>query len=174
MSKGLPELVYPLRLARSGRYLKGALLLAQMYRLADTLYNTAGTVTVDLRFGLGDQGYPVVQGVIKGELHLVCQRCLHPLLIPMTCEMCLTLVSTVNTLEHLDPQYEPLVVQEEEPVSLAAIVEDELILGLPIVPTHPEDGCSTAIEYARAAEPHADTKEGPFAMLRTLKHRLSS
>lgn len=171
MSKGLPELIYPLQLARSGRSLQGQIPVAWMWRLAETLCSTAGEIVIDLRFGRGDHGCLCIQGTIQGELQLVCQRCLEPLPWSANCEVRLGLIPTLESQERLEPGYEPLVAQEDSPLSLVAMVEDELILALPIVPMHPESRCPKADRSGAGANPdlEADAKESPFAVLNNLK-----
>lgn len=171
MSKGLPELIYPLQLARSGRSLQGHIPVARMWRLAETLGSTAGAIAIDLRFRRGEHGCFCIQGTIQGELQLICQRCLEPIPWPANCEVRLGLVSTVMSRERLEPGYEPLVAGEDTPLSLAAMVEDELILALPIVPRHPEQSCSNAVAAEGDAGADLDTKKSPFAVLNALKRR---
>lgn len=173
MSKGLPELVYPLRLARSGRSLQGQIAVARMGRLAETLYSTAGEIVIDLRVRRGKQGGLCIQGEIQGGLQLVCQRCLQPVSWSANCEVRLGLIPTDRSEERLESGYEPLVAQEDSPLSLLTIVEDELLLALPIVPMHPENRCPQAVALRTAAEADIDTKENPFAVLMHLKRRTS-
>lgn len=174
MSKGLPELIYPLQLARSGRSLQGQIPVARMWRLAETLCSTAGEIVIDLRLRRGDYGRIYLEGVIHGELQLVCQRCLEPFPWAAYCEVRLGLVPTLMSEAQLEPGYEPLVAEEDSPLSLVTVVEDELILGLPIVPMHAESQCPRAVLSEAAAELDSDKKESPFAVLNNLNRRLTS
>ena len=73
--------------------------------------------------------------------------------------------------EELSPEYEPLFV-EDEPLHLADIVEDELILALPAVAMHPESECTGAQHPSRDGEEEsqpAEAKPNPFAVLAKLK-----
>jgi uncharacterized protein len=74
----------------------------------------------------------------------------------------------------MEPGYEPLVAQEDTPLALVTMVEDELILALPIVPMHPENLCPTVLAPGTVADSDLDTKEHPFAVLSNLKRRLKS
>lgn len=174
MSKGLPELIYPLQLARSGRSLQGQIPVARMWRLAETLCSTAGEIVIDLRFGRGDQGRFYIQGTIHGEVRLMCQRCLGPFSWSANCEVRLALIPAVIPRERLESGYEPLVAQEDSPLSLVAMVEDELILALPIVPMHPENLCPKTVVVGPPVDPDLDAQESPFAVLKNLKRRLTS
>ncbi|MGF1613756.1 MAG: DUF177 domain-containing protein [Gammaproteobacteria bacterium] len=171
MSKGLPELIFPLQFARSGRSLQGRIPVARMERLAESLYSTAGEMRVELRFRRGNKGCLCVEGLIQGELRLVCQRCLESLPWLAHCEVRLGLIPTATAQEYLEPGYEPLVAQEDSPLPLAPIIEDELILALPIAPMHPKDQCPGADKADASGTSHFDTKDTPFAALNRLKRR---
>ncbi len=174
MSKGLPELVYPLQLARSGRSLQGQIPVARMWRLAETLCSTAGEMVIDLRVRRGKHGGLCIQGEIQGELQLECQRCLQPFAWSANCAVRLGLIPTELSQAQLESGYEPVVAQEDSPLSLLALVEDELILALPIVPMHPENLCPNAVASGSAAEPGIDAKVTPFAVLKHMKRGLTS
>ena len=175
MSKGLPELIYPYQLARSGRSLQGPIPVARMWRLAETLCSTAGEIVIDLRFRRGEHGRFCIQGRIRGELQLVCQRCMEPLPWSANCEVRLGLIPATMSRERLECGYEPLVAPEDSPLSLATMVEDELLLTLPIVPMHPANRCPMAgVVLGPGVDRDRDPQESPFAALKNLKHRLTS
>lgn len=171
MSKGLPELVFPLQLARSGRSLQGRIPVARMERLAESLYSAVGEMAIELRFRRGDKGCLCVEGLIQGELRLVCQRCLESLPWLAHCEVRLGLIPTATAQESLEPGYEPLVAHEDGPLPLTPLIEDELILALPIAPMHPEDQCLGVGQADSSGVFHFGTKDTPFAALNRLKRR---
>jgi uncharacterized protein len=174
MSKGLPELIYPHQLARSGRSLQGQIPVARMWRLAETLCSTAGEIVIDLRFGRGNQEHLCIQGTIHSELRLICQRCLGPLSWSADCEVRLALVPAAIPQGRLESGYEPLIAQEDSPLSVVAMVEDELILALPLVPMHPKNVCPGTVVSDPDVNSDLDAQESPFAVLKNLKRRLTS
>lgn len=169
MSKGLPEFIYPLRFACSGRSLQGRIPVAEMPRLVAGLYDRGGHVAVNLQFGREEEGRLCVCGVVEAELHLECQRCLEPFAFPARSDVRLGLIRCAESAADLPPEYEPLLV-EEEPISLFAMVEDELILALPIVPMHPRDVCSATV-YGVSSKPLSEPQNNPFAALLSTKHQ---
>jgi uncharacterized protein len=89
------------------------------------------------------------------------------LISPLSVEFHLGLVLSESQIGSLPKQYEPLLTAEELVVS--ELVEDELILALPIVSRHPqEDGCQPQIQQ-QATDMKTEIKaENPFAVLSTL------
>jgi uncharacterized protein len=169
MSKGLPEFIYPLRFACSGRFLQGRVPVDEMPRLAAGLYDWGGHVAVNLQFGREEEGRLCVRGVVEAELRLECQRCLEPFVFSATSDVRLGLIRSEESAADLPPECEPLLV-EEEPISLFAMVEDELILALPIVPMHPRDVCSATV-YGVPSKPFSEPQNNPFAVLLSTNHR---
>ncbi len=133
-------MVHPGRLAESGVTLRGSLPLTAMTRLAGYLHDTEGEVNVELDFGIDAQKVCYVQGRLTATLHLVCQRCLQLLAYPLDLDTALGVTPTEAAAESLPGHYEPVIVEESR-LDLGKLVEDELLLALPIVPMHAVDAC---------------------------------
>ena len=184
MPKALPEHIYPLRLARHGETLAGSVGLGQMPRLAALLYEKGGAADIALSFGRSDDGQACVCGRIDAGLALLCQRCLEPMRIDVGREVSLALVAEDTEAAALDARYEPLLVGDE-PVPLAGLIEDELILALPDFSRHPDGQCemppgadgvedSARGKHDGEAETSGDSgEENPFSILQSLKPRKS-
>lgn len=151
MSSRLPQSVQPDRLAKSGESLHGTMALKGMSRLAGFLHDTDGEVDVTLEFGIDAQRVKFVRGSLRGSLPLVCQRCLQAMSYPVDIEVSLGLVESEAEAERLPEAYEPLVVDEAS-MSLKGVVEDELMLALPIVPLHEEAKCAADRSHFVAGE----------------------
>ena len=169
MAKRLPEHILPLRLARSGQSLAGRISVAKMPRLCDSLSETSTEVEVKLRFGINELGNAWVRGEVSAEFELVCQRCLETFVLPLELNIQLGLVTTDQEAEELDRGYDALVVAGE-PVSLAHIVEDELLLALPTIPMHPRHECSNP-HMKSAMDVPVLPSANPFAVLGELRSR---
>lgn len=161
MSKRLPVHIDPLQLAGKGELLSGDLELAGMRRLAPSLHTTEGAVEVTLEFGVDPERIPYLQGHIRGKLILTCQRCMQVMDFPVDLDMTLGLVNSPAEADTLPDHYEPLMVRSE-PVALSDIIEDELLLCLPLVPKHPESQCLASAQKRK--EKPQDTRK-PFAVL---------
>jgi uncharacterized protein len=161
MSKRLPVHIDPLQLAGKGELLSGELELAGMRRLAPSLHTTEGAVEVTLEFGMDPERIPYLRGHIHGKLTLTCQRCMQAMDFPVDTEMTLGLVNSPAEADALPDHYEPLMA-ESESVVLSDIIEDELLLCLPLVPKHPESQCPASAQES-GGKPR-DTRK-PFAVL---------
>lgn len=153
MSGRLPVTVQWDRLTESGETLRGTLALRGMTRLAGCLLDDEGDVDVELEFGIDAQKVRYLRGHLRTTLHLVCQRCLQPLSYPLDIDICLGLLLSEDDSERLPEAYDPYVF-EQRSVELKTIMEDELMLALPLVPMHDADRCRIDPAYA-VAEPTA-------------------
>jgi uncharacterized protein len=164
----LPNQIDPIQLADKSVTLKGQLNLATMYRLSELICENDGVVTIDLRFGRDNQGLAYISGGIKTEFKVICQRCLQPMLLTMALTVQLSPVDTDAQGEQLPHCYDPLLITGE-PISLATIVEDEILLNVPIVPLHSPDGCSVKpsdlLEWDESDQ-EEDVKNNPFGVLK--------
>ncbi|SCZ58927.1 YceD family protein [Thiohalomonas denitrificans] len=172
MNERLPDRTEPFRLAQRGAVFTGKLPLADMDRLAGSLVNSEGSVEVTLRFGTDERHLAIVNVKLQTELTLTCQNCLEPCSQSIEVETTLGIVRTESEAARIPRAYEPLVVGDE-PLSVKELVEDELILALPIVPRHFEDCLPRAAteEVPESGSEAADRKErdNPFEVLRRLK-----
>lgn len=173
--------VDPAGLARTGHRLDGVLDLAELPRLTALLTSGNGAVTVALRFGIDDGGQPGITGEVVATLQMACQRCLQSMPLEVRAAVSLGIVRSSEQAQELPAQYEPLIV-DDDPVSVAALVEDELILALPIVAMHPPAECAVAdpgtageavppAPDKTTAGPGEKAKKNPFAVLEKLRER---
>lgn len=170
MSGSLPDQMDVLRLAESGRTLRGHLPLAALTRLAPALSVRDGEVAVEMT-GDKEGRVRILRGRIKTALTLVCQRCLEPMAVPIDVQFQLGLVTSEEQAERLPADLEPLLVSGPT-LRLADVVEDELILALPVVVLHPEgSACSARVPEPAPSEPvEPEPRKHPFAALAQLKN----
>jgi len=150
-----------LEFARSGSKLEGAWPVAGFARLRDLLRSDSGVLGYELLGIAQDQGRPGLRLRVHGALQLVCQRCLDTLEYPLHIDTLLQLAATQAEVDAapLDAEGpEQIVAAREMPVH--ELVEDEVLLALPIAPRH--ERCA-----ARQA-PAAGAEASPFARLRGL------
>lgn len=166
----LPDKIDPWRLTAEGGRLEGVLALASLPRLAAELEHTEGEVSVALATGVDSQGLRYIIGRLQTGIALICQRCLGPLQWPLDIAVSLALVRNEMMADRLPEQYEPLVVADGL-IRVADLVEDELLLALPLIPQHDQiQQCETHVGQASSAsEPVPDAKKRqPFAVLASL------
>ncbi len=166
MTGMLPEAVDPAALAAGGVRLAGRVALAAMARLAADHGVQRGAAAVELQFGIDADGVRYLQGLIEAEVALTCNRCLRRYRTAVRCTPCLAIVADAQAAERLPERYEPLLAGPG-PLALAAIVEDELLLALPLVPVHAMGRCRAAA----VAEPAPVRRPNPFAVLAGFRPR---
>ena len=122
-----------------------------------------GDAWVDLRFEHREGEAPSIRGEVSACLSFVCQRCLEPVDISVE--------STVDlALRHKDAPPTQDDDQDwlqlgEGSVLLRELVEDELILALPIIPLHEQGQCEFYEPPSSPSKPH----QSPFSLLSTWK-----
>jgi len=176
MKDRLPEHIEPLRLARSQRLMQGRLPLSRMPRLVAVLDDTTGDVDVELEFDVDKSGIAWMKGHLTCTLPLSCQRCMQTLLMPVDTTFKLAMIESETEIERLGEEYEPLLL-DDSLVSVAELVEDELLLSLPIVPKHETESChatdyeETHSEVVAEVNNEPEEKKNPFAALADLKRK---
>ena len=162
MSGSLPAMVDPIRLADENVRLRGELSASPMRRLAEVCVEPMSPVRIDLAFDRDPQGLRRMVGSIEAEVCVTCQRCLRGLCLTLQAEPEL-IVLTAAQRDVLPDETDVLVV--DKPLALAQLVEDELLLALPMIPMHDLAECEGAVQATRASE----DKQSPFAGLSGLK-----
>ncbi len=130
--------------------LRGEIELKRFNRFADMLESDAGAVAAALRFRRDPGGWLVVELEYETTVQLKCQRCLTTLEHRASDKVVMALLESAS-LEQLVPEgYEP-VVMEEDRLMPAMLIEDELIISLPLVPRHerPEECAAPSVGVVR-------------------------
>lgn len=141
--------------ALNGRVLHGKVGLEALPRLAGLWPDLRGNVTYSVR-GRRDGERLLLQLELTGECHLQCQRCLGGMVYPLALSPVLRLVP-VEQIELIDSDDELECIEASSAMDVLAMVEDELLLGLPYAPRHPEGECAgQANEFKRAVSPFAE------------------
>jgi len=172
MSQKLPVEIDPFRLARNKLILEGDLALATMKRLSQSLCNNDGNVHIKMNFDMDKiTSIPYMQGVFTASLSLLCERCSKPVAYDVEINCLLALLSSENKIESLGEQYDPWLIESDDPIKLSSVVEDELILALPLVAKHNEICLPKEVWQVGEEEVVVEEKKAPspFAMLASLK-----
>jgi len=143
-----------LEFARTGATRSGTLEPGELPRLAEL-----GCRAVELRYalrgGTSAQGKPMLLVEAAATLELECQRCLEALRLPIDVCTELELAESQEAIDAADDDVDRVLAARSMPV--AALVEDEVILALPMVPMHAR--CTAGARDNAAARP------SPFAEL---------
>ena len=150
------------------RRVEGRLPLSALTRLADSLVDTRGEVVYALQFDTDTFKVPYVELQAETALPLLCQRTLQRFELPVRIEQRLGLIRDEADEAALPPGYEPLLVPDDGMVHAAELVEDELILAVPVVPVSPG---TEAMEQDWPAPEEEVERANPFAALAALKDK---
>ena len=167
MINHLPDRLDLIATAEAGRLLRGRVAISSLERLLPALISDAGELQVEMELGKGPDGTRYLAGSIQGEVVLKCERCLGEMTLPLDLTYRLGLVTSDAAEDVLPEWYEPLVVTAE-PAHIADVIADEVLLALPIVPTH-KDGLDCQEFVKEHAPPVSEQRENPFAVLAGLK-----
>ena len=158
----VPEAVDAWRMVAARREFEGRIPLATMVRLRDSLLQPEGDARYVLAFGIDALKVPFAELRIEAELPLECQSSLQRFLLPVQLVQRLGLIRDEADEAALPPDYEPLLVPADGMLRPAELVEDELILALPVVPVSP-DAEEAERDFAPTSEEAAQAN--PFAAL---------
>jgi len=162
-------------LAAEAGTLAGEWPLSALPRLAETNDGPPGAEAVSVRWQAHGERAALEGAGLQPSLHLVadaavtlqCQRCLRPMSWPLHAERRLFFVEGEDAAAALDAEVEDDVLAYAPAIDLRSLIEDELLLALPIVPRH--DVCPEPL-LAPADDPEfTEAADNPFAVLAALK-----
>ena len=174
MSEAWSQLLDIDRLSDGRIELEFAIPLSAFPRLPPQPASTREQVRGTARFRR-EGGFAVADLEVRGKVHLICQRCLGPMLQSVDGEAHIALVTADVEAERVPPELEPVRAPEGR-IRLRDLVDEEVLLALPIVPLHDSsDECGQQLPSAGSAREVDAADEGgvqrPFADLGKLLKR---
>jgi uncharacterized protein len=143
--------------------LTGEVELKRLSRLRDMLHADDGSVRVGVRFGPSRRGWVPMRVEYEATVRLICQRCLDPMDFEVAVVAKLGLIDNAAAESLLPEDYEAVLLEEDR-FNPAQLLEDELLMALPLVPRHEklEECGALARELDRLGQPgDARTKSVP-------------
>jgi uncharacterized protein len=160
-----PAVIDSLEFARSAQSMSGSLPVASLQRLHDALFDTEGSLSYEVCGGRDARNRAQLALRITGALDLQCQRCLGLLVYVVDVRNTLLLIppderanGDIDDVEAADA------IEASTELDVTSLIEEEVLLSLPLAPRHAEGECASRLEQtaARAAE-------SAFAKLGALK-----
>jgi uncharacterized protein len=166
----LPCSVDAIKLCQQHGRVSGFLPLTRFQRLSQLLHLVEGKVIVNLCFGMDEQSRRIVRGSLEALIPLTCQRCLDRIDVFVSPEIILGLVWNDEQASNLPRNLEPVLMSTEE-LDLSELVEDELLLSLPLVAIHEANTCEQPKSLANEilADEVVEERINPFQVLANLK-----
>ena len=152
--------------------ISGTIALQRLIRFSELLANNSGSVYVELEFFNDESGRHRISGHLHTEVAVVCQRCMEPLEIVLDDDIELAVLKDESKVASLDAEFDPWICSDTK-LEITSLVEEQLILCLPIVSLHDSANCNGTSAYLSATnnsekDPATGTVN-PFAALKSLK-----
>lgn len=151
-----------LQFARDRDAVSGQLEIGAFPRLAESGCQSA-TIRYTVRGGDNPEGHPCLAVEAAGMLRLTCQRCLETLDLPVELSVELELATSERAIATAEDDVDRVLATRA--MDVAALVEDEVLLALPIAPMHEQ--CEPAASRAGAES----TETSRFAALADWRKR---
>ena len=152
--------------ARNGQQMTGEILVNQLPRLADMFESKEDLLKYTVTGRIGQYDIPQLDLHLEGVSQIICQRCLQGMnyTILVTNSVCLRTQAQLNELDEseLEEEYESVLAEAQ--LDVWQLLEEEILLGLPIAPKHQLGEC----EAASGLKPRQNESH-PFAALAKLK-----
>lgn len=184
LTSQLPTHIEPFKWAEQAFKWSGDVPLSRFVRIASETCAPIdqNMVHVDVRLYMDEyQRVAWLDASLNAIVPLTCQRCLEQVDTPLATEIHLALLKYEKQAERLDEDADFFVLSEEQAVlgtpdapviDLVELLEDELLLTMPISPRH--ESCENAHQSMVEDEPEAEKRDNPFDVLANLKGKLNS
>ena len=156
--------IHPERISERPEVFEGTADLHDLPGLEDLVADDRVTVHYKVTARLDPTRRKVVSCIIEGFVFLTCQTSLEPFRHDIAIDDRLVLVDTEAELPSVEEESETEdYLVADEPLDIRDLVEDAVLLALPMVPRKP------GLEASRQGREDAVRKESPFAALASLK-----
>ncbi|MDI1302744.1 MAG: YceD family protein [bacterium] len=169
----LPQYIDAQKWADREAVIDQAFPLAAFARVCEGAASSEGEVRVSIRVHRDAQGLIVLEGKLSTGVALICQRCLEPVVTDVNADVQLWLLWNEEAADQLPDEADFVLQDAEGRIDLVDVLEDELLLALPLVAAHEDcqpyqvaDVNEVEVEVAVVETPK---RENPFQVLTGLK-----
>lgn len=171
MSNGpIPNYIEPYKLVDRNITFEGNIPLTDLPRLHEALASDKAEIEVTVAFERGKQNQVLMNMTLIATMELVCQRCLDIMTFTTSNIYHYMFMHNERGQIMLPEGYDALELGAKDPFDLKVLIEDELLLALPIIPIHEVNDCQQLVELSEP-EPIEDEvqRSNPFNVLAQLK-----
>ncbi|SFD17440.1 23S rRNA accumulation protein YceD [Pseudoalteromonas denitrificans] len=166
----IPVKINPAKSAHHQLSYDGYIEQSEFTRLGEALKALVGQIEVEIHCKEDHQGLVAICGNVKAKALVICQRCNDDLGLDLELSFAYSPIKMGAESEDLPERYDPVELDEDGEINIYSLLEDELILMVPIVPTHDEASCHYSEEALSFGEiDEQDEKPNPFDILKQLK-----
>jgi len=156
------------RMAAQRREFAGRAPLAVLPRLAGLLMDAEGEVEFTLSFGSSALCPAFAHLEANAVLPLQCQRSLRRFGLPVKVDQRLGLIRSEAEEAALPPGVEPVLVPKDGLMQVLDLLQDELILAVPVLPVAPDSAPLEPVWVTQGSDAPIEV-DTPFAVLAHLK-----
>lgn len=161
--------IQPRKLANKNGDLRYNWKVASFARLTEVLYSGAGEVQVDLQGTYDEQKRPLIAAKIDGIVELECQTTFEPISHKIEANVVYCAVAKEEQLANVSEDYEAILMDDGF-VDIKEIIEDELILLVPLVANKSGDDLGDKPMTFGQLPEIANVKTSPFDVLKDIKN----
>lgn len=180
-----PAQIEPFKWAEQGFTWSGTLPLSRFARIAREAVGSINDQLINIDCKLSMDAYHRIVWLdahVETKVPMECQRCLDTVETPLVLDVRLALIDDESLIERLDEDADFIVLGESESskkgdfdtpasIDLLALLEDELLLLIPLSPKH--DVCEHKHQPV-VQEVVEEKRDNPFDVLASLKGKLNS
>ena len=160
-------LIDPYKAAKIRQTLSLKIAPSSMARLSEVT-ESLEEIQAELEFFWDEQKRLRVTGQVSAQMKIICQRCLEPMPVSFECPVSAAVVWDEEQATQLNSELEPWI-GENERINAHELLEDELLLALPIMPAHEQKDCKGLASFSTQAEEEITSdRQKPFADLASL------
>lgn len=154
--------------AKKALELHDIIAVSQFSRLSDVVASSAGTLNYRIVGSVDGGGKSGLDLYVQGDLQLICQRCLEPFKFGLDIASKFFIVADEDAIPAIEQNGSEAGSDEDYLVAEAQmrvfdLIEDEILLALPLAPRHEAASCSGGNKLSELKKPN------PFAALQGWK-----
>jgi uncharacterized protein len=165
----LPITINPIKSAQQRSVCDGMYKLSEMNRLLAVCESCCEHVHVNVKFDVDELGLVVISGKGSATVMLACQRCTEAFEHKLDLDFQFSPVKNAEAAENLPSYYDAIELDENGEINLRELVEEELMLVIPLIPRHELEQCQSPSDSVWGELPEELDKPNPFDVLKQLK-----
>lgn len=151
---------------RKTQQCEGRIKVADLERLSVACASKSGELQWTVAGKITPSGHPQLDLTVKGRIDLMCQRCLEAFSFDLDSKAAIILAGSEEEADEIEDALEDddptEVIVGGEKTDILVLVEDEVLLTIPLSPRH--DICPDTSRLV-----FGEKRESPFAVLKNLK-----
>ena len=165
----LPVTIDPFKSSQRRLECGGYFVATGLERLFTISEKSSEQVNVIVKFDVDEQGLVLITGEASTSVSLTCQRCGENFEQKLEVSFAFSPVKNDEDAQSLPSSYDAVELDENGEVNLRELVEDELMLAIPLIPKHELKDCSAKTDSTWGKLPDTLEKPNPFDVLKQLK-----